>query len=118
MDTINARIKAKIDTTASWNLVGGSFTPLKGEVIIYSDYQTVDGKVIAGIKVGTGNAYVGDLPFVDEDVRDKLLSHITDTSIHVTTAEKNFWSNKVNIDDSDEIVNGTLNNETLIFTRL
>ena len=46
MDTVNARLKVKMDTTAAWTLVGGSFTPLKGEIIVYSDYQTVDGQTM------------------------------------------------------------------------
>ena len=90
----------------------------KGEIIVYSDYQTVDGTVIPGIKIGTGNAYVGDLPFVDEDTRVTLLAHIGNADIHVTAAQKTFWTNKINIDDSYEIIHGDLEDETLIFTRL
>lgn len=117
MDTINARIKAKTDTTANWDLVAGTFIPLKGEVIVYSDYLTVDNEKIPNIKIGTGNAYVGDLPFVDKDTRAKLLTHISDARIHVTSAEKTFWNHKVDIDDSYEVVYGSLLNETLVFIR-
>lgn len=113
MDTVNARLKVKMDTTAAWTLVGGSFTPLKGEIIVYSDYQTVDGTVIPGIKIGTGNAYVGDLPFVDEDTRATLLAHIGNADIHVTAAQKTFWAGKIDVDETD----GEVSNETLIFTR-
>lgn len=113
MDTVNARLKVKMDTTAAWTLVGGSFTPLKGEIIVYSDYQTADGAVIPGIKIGTGNAYVGDLPFVDEDTRATLLAHIGNADIHVTAAQKTFWTGKIDVDET----NGEVFNETLIFTR-
>ena len=113
MDTINARILAKNDTTSNWNMVRGSFTPKKGEIIIYNDYQTVNGQLIPGIKIGTGNAYVGDLPFVDEDTRATLLAHIGNADIHVTAAQKSFWNGKIDVDET----NGEVSDETLIFTR-
>jgi hypothetical protein len=118
MDTINTRLKVKTDTTANWALVSGTFTPLKGEIIVYSDYQTVgegnEQTVIPGIKIGTGNAYVGDLPFVDQDTRATLLAHISNSGIHVTGRQKAFWSNKIDIDESS---GQEVRNETLIFTR-
>lgn len=122
MDTINARLKVKTDTTANWTAVAGSFIPLAGEVIVYSDYFSDDGTgtsaVIPGIKIGTGNSYIGDLPFVDTYTRNKILAHISDSSVHVTSSEKQFWSDKVNIDDAYALVNQELQNETLVFTRL
>ena len=93
--TINTRIQLKHDTTANWNRASG-FVPKRGEVIIYDDYetktyviqeygQTVEKtKVIPNIKIGTGNAYVQDLPFVDENTREMLLDHIHNQEIHVT----------------------------------
>lgn len=118
MDTINTRLKVKTDTTANWALVSGTFTPLKGEIIVYSDYQTVgegnEQTVIPGIKIGTGNAYVGDLPFVDQDTRATLLAHISSSGLHVTGRQKTFWSNKIDIDESS---GQEVQNETLIFTR-
>ena len=128
-DTINTRIKLKRDTTSNWNSAGG-FIPLAGEVIIYTDYQTKTWTVeeygetvtktanIPGIKIGDGRAYVQDLPFVDEELREKLMNHINNMDIHVTLADKEFWNNKVNIDDSDELVSGDLVDDTLIFNRL
>lgn len=72
----NARIKNKRDTTENWNSAVG-FIPLDGEIIIYTDYKTIeeDGvvKYIPGIKIGTGNAYVQDLAFIDDELRDSLL---------------------------------------------
>ena len=57
-------------------------------------------------------AYVQDLPFVNEDLRDKILEHINNPEIHVTMAEKLFWNNKINVNDASEVVN-----EALIFNR-
>lgn len=125
---VNARIKSKHDTTANWNNAIG-FIPLPGEVIIYDDYQTktwteqeygetvTKTKLIPGIKIGTGNAYVQDLAFIDEDLRDMLLAHINNTEIHTTLAEKLFWNNKLNTDDSYDITHGELQDETLILNR-
>ena len=227
-DIINGRIKLKQDTTENWNKVGGKFAPLKGELIIYTDYRTsqtgfniyddalapieqgsISGATgqdaattirlrtkdfievnsvkqytiktniprvyvffyaangtylspigewmnvpctfttplnckkirlvlamnenvemrpsdvqwlrveeqrttfIPGLKIGNGNAYVGDLPFVDDDTRDLLLSHIQNNEVHVTPNEKTFWSGKVDIDESF----GEVYDDTLIFTR-
>lgn len=128
-DTITTRIKLKRDTTSNWNNAIG-FIPLQGEVIIYTDYQTKSWTVeeygetvtktvnIPGLKIGDGLAYVQDLPFVDEELREKLMNHINNMDIHVTLADKEFWNNKVNIDDSDELVSGDLVDDTLIFNRL
>lgn len=124
----NTRIMLKRDTTAHWNDARG-FVPMAGEVIIYDDYQTKTWQVeeygeivtktenIPGIKIGDGNAYVQDLPFVDKDLRDKLMAHINNSEIHTTLAEKLFWNNKVNVDDAYEQIHDELENETLIINR-
>lgn len=142
MDIVNTRIKLKRDSTANWNAARG-FVPLEGELIIYTDYQPSyvlnidgtysldnngnpiirkdkDGNVLytPGIKIGDGKAFVQDLPFIDDELREKLITHINNTEIHVTLQDKEFWNNKVNIDDSDEVIDGYLEDELLIFNRL
>lgn len=115
MGTTNARIKSKRDTTANWNNARG-FIPLEGEIIIYTDYKTVTENVngdniitlVPGIKVGDGHAYVQDLPFVDKELRQELLTHIQDANAHVTAAEKTFWNNKLNVNDYSEVIEGEL----------
>lgn len=119
MGVKEARIKLKRDTTVNWNNARG-FIPLEGELIVYNDYATirkiVNGNeqdvVVPAIKIGDGRAYVQDLPFVNDDLRDQILNHINNPEIHVTMAEKLFWNNKLNVDDSSEVVN-----EALIFNR-
>lgn len=121
---MQARIKTKNDTTANWNAALG-FVPLKGEIIVYTDYESYTAeengvtvtKYIPGIKIGDGLAYVQDLPFVSDDIRMSLLQHVEDLSVHVTAAEKQFWNNKINIDDSYDILIDELDNETLVFNR-
>ena len=126
--TIGTRIQLKRDTTEHWNEAIG-FIPLPGEVIVYEDYETKTYTVqeygetvtktvqIPNIKIGTGNAYVQDLAFVDEKTRDILMAHIRDNDIHVTLQEKLFWNNKINIDDSEDITYDELSDETLILNR-
>lgn len=121
---IDTRIKLKRDTTEHWNNAQG-FIPLQGEVIIYTDHEKTTRIIgnkevevdVPGIKIGTGNAYIQDLPFVDDELRNKLMVHIDDMDMHTTLEEKLFWNNKVNIDDKYEIVRDRLENETLIFNR-
>ena len=92
-----ARVQMKRDTAANWSAVGTSFVPLQGEIIVYLDYQTDgNGVTYPGIKIGDGNAYLVDLPFVTENIENILNAHIADTGIHVTAAEKTFWNNKLN----------------------
>ena len=119
MGVKEARIKLKRDTTVNWNNARG-FIPLEGELIVYNDYATirkiVNGNeqdvVVPAIKIGDGRAYVQDLPFVNDELRDQILNHINNPEIHVTMAEKLFWNNKLNVNDSSEVVN-----EALIFNR-
>lgn len=123
-----ARIKSKHDTTENWNNAKG-FVPMAGEIIIYDDYQTktwteteygetvTKTKNIPGIKIGTGNAYVQDLAFVSDDIRDTLMAHINNQEMHTTLAEKLFWNNKINVDDAYEQIHGDLEDETLIINR-
>lgn len=125
---LNVRIESKHDTTANWNNARG-FVPLPGEIIIYDDYETKTYTVeeygetvtktinIPNIKIGTGNAYVQDLAFVDQKTREILMEHINNQDIHTTLQEKLFWNNKINIDDSEDVLVGELSDETLIFNR-
>lgn len=126
--TINTRIQLKRDTTEHWNNARG-FIPLPGEVIVYEDYETktytteeygetvTKTVLIPNIKIGTGNAYVQDLAFVDEKTREILMNHIQNTDMHTTLQEKLFWNNKVNIDDAYAQIHQELEDETLIFNR-
>lgn len=126
--TVNSRIQFKRDTTENWNNAQG-FIPLAGEVIVYSDYETKTYTIqeygetvtktvlIPNIKIGTGNAYVQDLAFVDEITREMLIEHIHNQEVHTTLAEKLFWNNKINVDDAQEQITGELEDETLVLNR-
>ena len=113
--TVNTRIQNKRDTTQHWNEARG-FIPLGGEVIIYTDYKIIQKEIdgerknvfVPGIKIGDGQTYVQDLPFIDTELRDKIMEHINNENIHVTLQEKLFWNNKLNVNDNMELVDGAL----------
>ena len=125
---VNSRIQSKHDTTANWNAAIG-FVPLKGEIIIYDDYDTIEyevedlgqvhtiTKIIPGVKIGDGLAYVQDLPFISDELRDRLMAHIENQDLHTSLGEKTFWSNKINVDDAYEQIHDELEGEMLILTR-
>ena len=104
--------KQSVNTKEYWNL-HIDYVPARGEIVIYSNRNTVDGVDYPGIKIGDGNAYLVDLPFVGDDTYLQLLNMITDhinnTAIHVTPADKERWDNKLNYSITDE---------NLIFNRL
>lgn len=106
-------------TTEYWNNKR-DYRPSAGEVIIYDDFYTDEtGIVYAGMKIGTGNGYLNDLPFViDEKNKYKLLNefynHINNSAIHVSSEDRKRWDRKLNIDDAGE---HEVVDETLIFTR-
>lgn len=114
INKLDTRIKLKRDTIANWNSKS-SFIPLRGEMIIYTDYQVdymIDDKgqfvldsegnkipktdsqgnvkYIPGIKIGDGGAYLVDLPYVDEDTREIILKHIQDYDMHLRIGERPF----------------------------
>lgn len=110
--------KAKLDSvgihfnsTDYWNHEVG-YVPAAGEIVIYSDYKTIqkDGATInvPGLKIGSGNGYVQDLAFVGEADAESLLAHISDAAAHTTAAEKQFWNNKLNVQDEAEVYEETL----------
>lgn len=102
-------------TTEYWNRQIG-YIPPAGTIVIYSDYKITSSggqtKYVPGIKVGSGNGYVQDLVFVDEAVSSQLFSHVSDSSIHASAQEKEFWNKKLNVNDNQEVVG-----ETLVFNR-
>lgn len=98
--------KIKYDTVEGWSN-NREYIPLKGELIIYTDYDKQDGVEYPAIKVGDGLAYAVDLPFVGDETRDLYLTHINDTVVHITQDEREFWNNKVRC---------YINYDTIVFT--
>lgn len=98
-----------MDTTANWNaqldLIGK-----KGHLYVYTDYDSVNGRLIPGLKVGDGLSYLIDNSFIDSNV-STVLDHINDMDVHITPEERTFWNNKVTCFISKG------NSETIVFTK-
>ena len=118
VDAIKEQLRSigiKYNTSSYWNSMLG-YIPGAGEIIIYSDYQTIslNGATVnvPGIKIGGGNAYIQDLAFIGQKEATDLINHISNSNIHTSAAEKAFWNKKLNVTDAQEVVE-----ETLIFNR-
>lgn len=99
------------DTTANWNATP-QLVAAAGTLYVYTDHAfDGEGNPLPGFKVGDGNAYLIDIPFADTALQERVDEHISDTEVHITQTERDFWNNKERCftDDSDP--------ETLIFTK-
>ena len=105
--------KIHYGTTEYWNaqplLIGE-----KSHIYVYTDYAvTKNGEksvLVPNIKIGDGNAYLIDNPFVATSVEKLVDLHINDTTQHITEEERNLWNNKVECHLSES------NSETIVFT--
>ena len=86
------------NTTEYWE-TKRTYIPQAGQIIIYSDKYQIEKDNITynqpSLKIGDGQAYLVDLPFLD----DAFMNHINNTAIHISAAERNFWNNKINCED-------------------
>lgn len=107
-----------VGTTAEWAAHNNYIAP-GGTIIVYTDHGTYKDKnnntiTVPGIKISDGLAYAVDLPFVGDDVvaaiRKELNDHINDNIRHITSAERTFWNNKINCND-------TVTGEVLVLNR-
>ena len=98
------------NSTAGWN-ANPQYLPKPGEICIYTDAVVVTddlGNTITypDIKIGDGNTYLIDKPFVTAGVRYTVLNalweHENNHVIHITQEEREFWNNKLNTDVSGE----------------
>lgn len=106
-DTSTAFIE--IHTTSEWEAEAGRDISKRGTIYVYSDgYTMQDDTQVPRLKIGDGLAYISDLPFFDDQLRQELMDHIDNIDIHVTLAEKRAWWNKLNVDDDQQIVDGAL----------
>lgn len=87
------------DTKSNWNRQP-SLIAERAAIYIYSDYQIIYDEVenptyIAGVKIGDGSSYLIDMPFITDEMTKLLLSHISNTDVHLTAEEREFWNSKV-----------------------
>jgi len=81
------------DTTANWN-AQRDLIAKRGHIYTYTDYKTINGVDIPGIKIGDGTSYLIDMPFVQGN-STAFDRHISDMSMHVTAEDRLFWNDKV-----------------------
>ena len=98
---IPSRNTIKRDTTDNWDKLT-DFIPLLGEIICYTDYYTENGVNIPNIKIGDGQAYLVDLPFLYDGNETKLTEHIADNVVHISNEEREKWNNKLSCEMSGE----------------
>lgn len=79
-----------------------TYIPKKGELCVWIDYVTIDNKSIPAVKIGDGQAYAIDLPFFGDDIRTNLNNHIVNSIMHITSAERTRWNNKVDASAAGE----------------
>lgn len=110
----DSKLEFETGTTAQW-ATQTQLVSRPNTVYIYTDRRTKsDGNGgtinIAGFKLGDGQAYVVDLPFLNVD-EETFSSHVNNNVIHITDEERIFWNNKDRcyIDGNDA--------ETLVFTK-
>ena len=101
-----------IGTTAEWQAHPTYIAP-EGAICIYTDASTYTDEndntiVVPGVKISNGINVITDSPFIGDDIRRILNNHINNDTIHITSAERTFWNNKLNCD---------MNNENLILNR-
>ncbi len=65
----------------------------KGTIYVYMDKDESGNITEVKFKIGDGVAFVVDVPFVSPS-KNEFDSHINNTDVHVTPAEKEAWNNK------------------------
>ncbi len=102
----------KFGTTEEWNS-DITYVADEGVLIVYTDYRTETDeqgniKYIPGFKIGDGNAYLIDKPFIGDDMREDFKKHIEDMVVHITQDEREFWNNKLNyVEPEDDLLEFT-----------
>ena len=115
-DNVKALLDAVENKTiypdASWHEHGlmSIADKIKLDNLVIHYNTTVEGETvyIPGIKIGSGNGYVQDLAFIGDEDKDILLAHIADDVRHTSAVEKARWNNKLNVNDSAEVVEESL----------
>lgn len=98
-----ARIQNLTDSTNNWTTAGNAaspFIPKKGELIVYQDFETVDGKttmVSQRYKFGNGINTINDLPWASEPY---AVSYLAQT---LTEAQQLQARNNINVLSPTEI---------------
>lgn len=82
-----------IKTAREWAEAGFVISK-KGTFYIYTENNEAPVEV-PKIKIGDGLAYICDLPFVTDNIAEKLYEHINNPTIHVSQEDRHSWDKKV-----------------------
>ena len=87
------------DTKENWDAQRDLVTE-RGVVYIYSDYTYIEDEAgnrtpVAGIRIGDGTSYLIDMPFISDAAMYLITTHIANSAVHVSAADRQFWNNKV-----------------------
>lgn len=80
----------------------------KGHFYIYSDANTEvtqsgENTTYASVKIGDGTSYLIDMPYAINGLdHTSLMTHLANHDIHVTSAERDQWNNKVSVRINEE----------------
>lgn len=110
-DLTHSSVSIEIHTTQEW-IDAGRVISREGGFYIYSDGFTQSGQDIPRIKIGDGLTYISDLPFLDSYLLNQIFNHINDNTKHITPQQRLFWNNKINVNDTQQVVE-----RNLIFNR-
>lgn len=107
--------KILFDTVEGWNSqpdlrsqLGTIYVYTDKDYILNPDHTSIT--YVPGIKIGDGNAYLIDKPFITAAIEAKLIKHIDDVLKHIQPGEREKWNNKLNYIDPG-------NTDMLTFTR-
>ena len=98
-DFLNSFSKTYYATTQQW-AAEPTLIAEENSLYVYRDYYQIDGKDIPRFKIGDGQAYLIDLPFIDAQIQ----AHIADTTIHITQEEREYWNAKSRIIQDGEML--------------
>ena len=104
--------KVYYGTTEEWNSRRDLISELCS-FYVYTDHTNSDGEQKPAIKIGDGQAFLIDLPFITTDISElihRIDSHINNSAIHVSEEDREFWNNKCSVIETD------VSDEHLIFT--
>lgn len=107
-DLTQSTASIEIHTTQEWSGSAGRQISRQGTFYVYSDYYNDDGLTTPRIKLGDGRAYISDLPFIDSKLMNTIIEHISNQDIHITPEQRIFWNNKLNVNDSQQIIDNSL----------
>ena len=93
--------KILYDTTENWNSQI-EFVSQINTLYVYIDGWIYDptgtGQLVAApkLKIGDGNSYLIDKPFITDYIEQQLTLHLQNTFMHLQPGERDKWNNKLN----------------------